>query len=143
MRVQLARPVDAPAVLAMLDAGSDIEARIHRVQVFGFPCWGFVRASDRLTLAAGGLVPRPCAEGRLLEAWFCSRPEAAADMLGVLRLARLTILKHCEDAPATVQAYVREGWRPGARIAAALGFGFDRTGSVPDIGAAERWIMRV
>lgn len=142
MRVQLSRPVDAPAVLAMLDAGTDIEARIHRVQVFGFPCWGFVRSSDGMTIAAGGLVPRPCEDGRLLEAWFCSRPEAAPLMLGVVRLARLTILKHCEDAPATVQAYVREGWRPGARIVAALGFGFDRTGSVPDIGAAERWIMR-
>ncbi len=141
--VHLARPVDAAAVLAMLDAGSDLEARVHRVQVFGFPCFGVVRACDGLTIAAGGIVPRPCESGRLFEAWFACRPEAAPLMLGVLRLSGLTIRRHCEDAPATVQALVREGWRPGQRIVAALGFGFDRAESDPELGSVERWIMRV
>lgn len=143
-RVQLVRPVDPSAVLAMLAAGSELEARVHRVQVLGFPCWGFARG-DGLTIAAGGLVPRASEEPgrRLVEAWFACRAEAAPLMLGVLRLSRLTIERHCEDAPATVQAFVREGWRPGQRIVAALGFGFDRAESDPVLGAVERWIMRL
>lgn len=143
MRVQLARPVDAPAVLAMLDAGCELEARLHRVQVFGFPCWSFVR-EDGLTVGAGGLIPRPSEEPgrRLVEAWFVCRPEAAPLMRGIIRLSGLTIRRHCDDGPASVQAYVREGWRPGRRIAAALGFGFDRVESDPLLGACERWHKR-
>lgn len=144
MRVRLARPVDVPTVLAMMDAGCEIEARGFRMQVLGFPCWGFLR-DDGVLVGAGGLVEKPPVEPgrRLLEAWFACAPDAAPLMLGIIRLSHLTIRRHCEDAPATVQAFVREGWRPGERIAAALGFGFDRAESDPFLGPVGRWIMRL
>ncbi|SEK37064.1 hypothetical protein SAMN04515666_101345 [Bosea lupini] len=144
MSLRLARPVDAAAVLAMMDAGCELEARSHRVQVFGFPCFGIVR-DDGVTVAAGGFVPRPerTPGEALSEAWFACRPDAAAHMLGIIRLTHLTLRRHCEDGPATVQAFVREGWRPGRRIAAALGFGFDRVESDPQLGCVERWTIGV
>jgi hypothetical protein len=142
VRVELVRPADPDQVLAMLAPGSHLEARVCRVQVHGFPCWGFAPPGGRL-VAAGGLVPRPAPPGeRLIEAWFACWPEAAPAMLGILRLSHLTLRRHCEDAPATVQAFIRKGWRPGRRIAAALGFGFDRVESDPHLGRVERWTAR-
>jgi len=75
-----------------------------------------VRGGDGRALFVGGFIPT----GDCWECWFHAAPAAAAHMLALRRLARLTLLDlpHCDPRP--VETIVRTP--AGARIARMLGF---------------------
>jgi len=77
--------------------------------------WGY-EIGGRI-LVCCGLIPVPAQD--CLEAWFACRPEAAPHMLAVARAAQLTLLAGADDA--LVVARVAVGWRPGERLARAVG----------------------
>jgi hypothetical protein len=69
-------------------------------------------------LCAAGLVPA----GRgALEAWFVASPRAGPRLLAFLRRAQLTFRAIAQDGPVAIRATVAPGWRPGQRVARALG----------------------
>ena len=69
-------------------------------------------------VACGGFYPHE--DGRL-EVWFACLPEARKDIGSILRAARLTLRCIGDAEGVKIFARVAKDWRPGARIARALG----------------------
>lgn len=72
---------------------------------------------DGLCVACGGYFDH--GDG-WMEVWFACRPEAACEMVGIVRAAHWTIRSIAESERVGIFARVRHGWRPGRRIARAL-----------------------
>lgn len=81
------------------------------------------RETGRL-VAAGGFYPLPPAEPgeEHAETWFLCRPDLGGNMLEFVRLARLTHRRAAEYGPVRLSATVREGHRPGQRLARLLAY---------------------
>lgn len=78
-------------------------------------CWSAWSAGR--CIACGGFFDH----GGRFEAWFACRPEAAREIVGVLRAAHWTLRAVSDDGRVEIFARVAPGWRPGARIARAIG----------------------
>ena len=78
---------------------------------------------DGECVAAGGLSDRAASE---LEAWFACLPSASRHIVSIVAQTRLTLRLIAETEAVEIRARVALGWRPGQRLAAALGFA--RTG---------------
>jgi hypothetical protein len=122
MIVQM-RPAPLEALAAMREQGPP--------KSFGGALGPFAYAASHAALSRsfGYWTPDPkcvaCAglydhgNGRL-EAWFACLPEAASEMVGIVRAARLTLAAVADAETVKIFARVKAGWRPGARIAKAL-----------------------
>mgnify|MGYP000921766891 FL=1 len=90
--------------------------RLFMHQVVRSEIVGFYRAGALEVVV--GFLPDPARNA--VELWMICRPGVAPFLPGLVRLARLTIAR-LTDAGTIVTATVREGHRPGARLAALLG----------------------
>lgn len=74
-------------------------------------------------VAVAGFFPLP-AEGKfeVSEVWFACMPAMGRDLLSFVKLARLTCARMAEHGSVKLRALVREGHRPGARLAVLCGF---------------------
>lgn len=87
-------------------------------------------------VAAGGLYSHLSSSsvGRL-EAWFACRPEASSHMVSLAKQARLTLRLIADAEHVEIFARVAQGWKPGQRLARALGF------QLKEAGPVERWVL--
>ncbi len=90
--------------------------------------WGAWRGD--VCVACGGLY---AVSDLAFEAWFACRPEAARAIGSIARQARLTLSLIVETERVEIFARVAAGWRPGQRLARALGF------TLLEAGPVERW----
>lgn len=74
-------------------------------------------------VAAAGFFPLPPEESgeELAEIWLACRPELARNLTAFVKLARLTCLRASQDGTVRLRAFVREGHRPGQRLAVLVG----------------------
>jgi hypothetical protein len=106
---------DMAALLAPDGDCAEIVWRCVLRQVNGGPSYAVRTASGR-ALAIGGVF----LSETLREVWFVVAPDAAAQIAGVIRCARLTLLDLCQSDPRPVFTLART--RAGERIARAIGF---------------------
>jgi hypothetical protein len=101
---------------------------IARIQATRGRSWAY-RTPEGTCIACAGLFALPTLEDapRRLEAWFACRRQARHHMPALLRATQLTLSAAVDDgniegSKIEVLARVNADWRPGQRIARALGF---------------------
>ena len=134
MIVTLHRPAPladlAPMLAASLYAGAGPKIGVYEAaarHAHRTRSWGAWRGE--MCIACGGLYD----QGGALEAWFACRPEAGPAIGSIARQARLTLSLIAETERVEIFARVAAGWRPGERLARALGF------TLLEAGSVERW----
>ncbi len=95
--------------------------KVAMVQVFKSETFAFYRA-DGLCLAVIGFCPIEGAGGEdEFELWFVTRPEIEPSLVRFIRIARLTLRKVADTTGLRILAIVRQGHRPGQRLAKMVG----------------------
>lgn len=81
-----------------------------------------IRHGDRVLVVLGFWKLEPEREAEtLFELWFVVDPEAWRWAVPMVRLVRLTLQRLAETQAVRIRAHVREGHRPGQRLARLVG----------------------